>query len=235
MFVTIFSGPLRRISQRFVADPRPSGGSMFRIYRDTRFARDKSPYKTHIGLQFRHERAKDVHAPGFYLHLEPGNVFVGAGIWHPDTKTQRAIRQAIVDDPTGWKRATRGRKFGKTHALVGDSLKRPPRDFDAEHPLVEDLHCGAEHDPEGGRIRRLRRPGGRRLPDGRAADAVSLRGARAGVLGGRAGRPALCPAARLRPPAAPAAPPLTSGPREPILLRLDHRLMGGPATFNPVP
>ncbi len=139
MFVTIFSGPLRRISQRFVANPRPSGGSMFRIYRDTRFARDKSPYKTHIGLQFRHERAKDVHAPGFYLHLEPGNVFVGAGIWHPDTKTQRAIRQAIVDDPKAWKRATRGRKFRETHALVGESLKRPPRDFDPEHPLVEDL------------------------------------------------------------------------------------------------
>jgi uncharacterized protein (TIGR02453 family) len=138
-FVRAFAAPLRRISPHFVADPRPVGGSMFRIHRDTRFARDKSPYKTHVGLHFRHERGKDVHSPGFYLHLEPGEVFAGAGIWHPDTRTQRAIRRAIVEDPGGWKRATRGKKFAATHRLAGDSLKRPPRDFDPEHPLVEDL------------------------------------------------------------------------------------------------
>ena len=138
-FVAAMATPLRRVSARFVADPRPVGGSMFRIHRDTRFARDKSPYKTHVGLHFRHERAKDVHAPGFYLHLEPGQVFVGTGIWHPDTKSQRRIRQAIVDDPKGWKRAVGGKKFLETQGLAGDSLKRPPRGFDPEHPLIEDL------------------------------------------------------------------------------------------------
>ena len=82
-FVTDFGAPLRRISRNFRADPRPVGGSLFRIHRDTRFSRDKSPYKTHLGIQFRHDLGKDVHAPGFYVHLEPGNVFVGAGILAP--------------------------------------------------------------------------------------------------------------------------------------------------------
>ena len=57
-----------------MADPRPNGGSLFRIYRDTRFSRDKTPYKTNAGAHFRHAAGKDAHAPGFYLHLEPGDV-----------------------------------------------------------------------------------------------------------------------------------------------------------------
>src|SRR5439155_14951950 len=63
---------LSDVSRHLVADPRTTGGSLFRIYRDVRFAKDKSPYKTHIGIQFRHERARDAHAPGVYLPLEPG-------------------------------------------------------------------------------------------------------------------------------------------------------------------
>ena len=69
-FISDFGPQLHKISRHFLADPRASGGSMFRIYRDTRFAKDKSPYKTHVGIQFRHKQGKDVHAPGFYLHLE---------------------------------------------------------------------------------------------------------------------------------------------------------------------
>lgn len=138
-FVAAMASPLRRISPHFVADPRPVGGSMFRIHRDTRFARDKSPYKTQVGLHFRHERAKDAHAPGFYLHLAPGEVFAGAGIWHPETRDQLRIREAIVEDPTGWKRANSGKEFRKAYKLAGDSLKRPPRGFDSEHALIEDL------------------------------------------------------------------------------------------------
>ncbi len=138
-FVAAFSGPLRKISPHFVADPRPVGGSLFRIHRDTRFSRDKSPYKVHVGIHFRHARGKDVHAPGFYLHLEPGNVFLGAGIWHPETKTLLRIREAIVDDPARWKRISKAKRFRDAFELAGDSLKRPPRGFDPEHPLVEDL------------------------------------------------------------------------------------------------
>ncbi len=138
-FVADFAPNLKKISPHFRADPRPSGGSMFRIYRDTRFSKDKSPYKTYTGLQFRHDRGKDAHCPGFYLHLEPGEFFVGVGIWHPDGPTTRAIRDAIVEDPAAWKRASRGKKFAGLFDLEGDRLKRPPRGYDPEHPLIDDL------------------------------------------------------------------------------------------------
>jgi uncharacterized protein (TIGR02453 family) len=133
-------GPhLQKISPQFVADPRPSGGTMFRIYRDVRFSNDKRPYKTAASAQFRHRRGKDVHAPGFYLHLEPDSVFVGAGLWHPDTATLAKIRQAIVENPKGWRRILAAKAFKTTARLGGESLKRPPRGYDADHPLIEDL------------------------------------------------------------------------------------------------
>jgi uncharacterized protein (TIGR02453 family) len=135
-FIADFGPRLRKISKHLVANPRKS---MFRIHRDIRFSRDKSPYKTHVGIQFRHEGAKDVHAPGFYLHLEPGSVFVGAGIWRPDNATLRTLRDAIVDDPTAWKRARNAKRFSARYDLEGDSLKRAPRGYDADHPLIEDL------------------------------------------------------------------------------------------------
>jgi uncharacterized protein (TIGR02453 family) len=138
-FITDFRPLLKRISPHFRADPRPVGGSMFRIYRDTRFSKDKSPYKTHTGIQFRHDLGKDAHAPGFYLHLEPKSVFVGLGCWHPDSTSVKKIREAIVDDPTGWKRATRSKKFTRRFELTGESLVRHPRGFAPDNPLIDDL------------------------------------------------------------------------------------------------
>jgi len=138
-FVSAVGPGLRKISQNFLADPRPVGGSMFRIYRDTRFSKDKTPYKTHVGISFGHRANKDVHSPGFYLHLEPGEVFVGAGIWHPDTKAATAIRESIVERPAAWKKAAHAAPFTKSFELSSDSLVRAPRGFDPEHPLVDDL------------------------------------------------------------------------------------------------
>ena len=138
-FIAEVAGPLGKISPHFRADPRPVGGSMFRIHRDTRFSKDKRPYKTHAAAQFRHAAGKDAHTPCYYLHLEPGSVFVGAGIWHPDAASAAKIRQSILDDPAGWKRVRGARKFRETMELAGDSLKRPPRGVDADHPLLDDL------------------------------------------------------------------------------------------------
>jgi uncharacterized protein (TIGR02453 family) len=138
-FIADFALRLEAISPHFVADPRPVGGSLFRIHRDTRFSKDKSPYKTHTGIQFRHEQARDVHAPGFYLHLEPGSVFVAAGIWHPDTAALAKIREAIDSDQKRWTRALRESRIGEGFELEGDSLKRPPSGYDAAHPLLDDL------------------------------------------------------------------------------------------------
>ena len=138
-FIEAFAAPLAEISPHFVADPRANGGSLFRIYRDTRFSRDKTPYKTNVGAHFRHAAGKDAHAPGFYLHLEPGMCFAGCGIWRPDTATAGTIRAAIHERQRVWKRITSAPAFTETFELAGDSLKRPPRGYDTDHPLVEDL------------------------------------------------------------------------------------------------
>jgi len=138
-FILDFTSPLKGISPYFKADPGGNGGSLFRIYRDTRFSKDKSPYKTHTGIQFRHDQGKDAHAPGFYLHIEPGGCFIGLGTWRPDAKALRKIRDGLVEDPKGWKKAAGGKRFKDQFELSGESLVRPPRGFDPEHPLMEDL------------------------------------------------------------------------------------------------
>jgi len=138
-FIRAFQPLLKRVSPHFLADDRRVGGSLMRIYRDTRFGKDKTPYKTNVGIQFRHEMGKDVHCPGFYVHLEPGECFLGAGIWHPDSEALKKIRQAIDDEPAKWKRARGQKKFRAHVDLVGDSLKTAPRDFPKDHPLIDDL------------------------------------------------------------------------------------------------
>ena len=138
-FIEAFAPLLEQISPHFRAEARPSGGSLFRIYRDTRFSKDKTPYKTNVGLHFRHEAAKDAHAPGFYLHIGPGEIFAGGGIWHPDTAAATRIREAIVAEPDRWRRATRQGAFARRLELGGDSLKRVPPWADREHPFADDL------------------------------------------------------------------------------------------------
>lgn len=138
-FVLDFAPHLAKVSRHYVADPRPQSGSIFRIHRDTRFSRDKSPYKTMAAAQFRHERGKDVHAPGFYLHLEPGNVFAGAGLWHPDGETLVQVRTALISQPQKWKRIVGAPPFRRRVQLSGESLRRTPRGFPSDHELADDL------------------------------------------------------------------------------------------------
>jgi uncharacterized protein (TIGR02453 family) len=141
-FIADFAPQLRRISPRFVADARQSGGSLMRPYRDTRFSPDKTPYKTNVGIQFRHEAGKDIHAPGFYLHFEPGACFAGVGMWHPETSVTRQIRQAIHDDVGGWEKASKRSAFTDVWSISPDDedmLVRVPRDLDPGHPYPDDL------------------------------------------------------------------------------------------------
>lgn len=128
-FIEAFAPRLETISAHFLADKR----SFFRIHRDVRFSRDKSPYKTHAAAQFRHEEARNIHAPGFYLHLEPGMVFLGAGLYHPEPAAAHLVRQALDARPKRWKEAVADLELG------GESLKRPPSGFSKDHPLIEDL------------------------------------------------------------------------------------------------
>ena len=138
-FITDFADPLKKISEHFVADSRTVGGSLFRIQRDTRFSKDKTPYKLNTGMQFRHRAGKDAHAPGFYVHLQPGECFMGVGLWRPETKVAYAIREHIDEEQAGWKKASRGKRFTDVFEIGGDSLKRPPKGFDEDHPLIDDL------------------------------------------------------------------------------------------------
>ncbi len=138
-FIAAFAGPLAEISPHFNADPRPNGVSLFRIHRDIRFSKDKTPYKTNVGAHFRHAAGKDVHAPGFYLHLEPDGCFAGCGVWHPDGTALGNIRRALDEKGEQWSRIVGAERFAETFEMTGAALKRPPRGFDPAHPLIEDL------------------------------------------------------------------------------------------------
>lgn len=140
-FIEALAPKLGKVSGRFRCDPRPNGGSMFRIHRDVRFSKDKSPYKTNAAAHFRHVSAKDVHAPGYYLHLEPGKVMYGGGVYMADPKALQRIRTAIAEDPKGWAKAKGAPSVKKTFGGLVDheSLVRPPKGFDPEHVHVEDL------------------------------------------------------------------------------------------------
>ncbi len=139
-YIRQVGGPLADISPHIRASDRKQGGSLMRIYRDVRFSRDKSPYKTNVGIQFRHESGKDVHAPGYYVHISIEECFIGAGSWMPDRDALLAYRRAVSERPNEWlalKQMTESGEWG----LDGhhDMLKRPPRGFSADDPMIEDI------------------------------------------------------------------------------------------------
>lgn len=138
-FIQSMQDPLQEVAPHFTAIPRRVGGSLMRVYRDTRFSRDKTPYKTNVGIQFRHEQAKDVHSPGYYVHVEPDEVFVGVGLWRPPSDALARIRERISDESEEWRAAVSGRPFRNHFRLRGESLKRSPRGFRPDHPMIEDL------------------------------------------------------------------------------------------------
>jgi len=129
-FIEDFAPRLEKISPDYVAGPQ----SLFRIHRDTRFSANKAPYKTHAAAQFRHRLGHNVHLPGFYIHLEPDNCFLAAGVWMPEPENLRRIRAAIARQDPRWL------KLREKLVLDGEGkLTRPPKGFDPHHPLIEDL------------------------------------------------------------------------------------------------
>lgn len=138
-FIHSMQDPLAEIAPRFVALPTRVGGSLMRVYRDTRFSKNKTPYKTNIGIQFRHEQARDVHSPGYYVHIAPDQVFVGVGMWRPDSDPLRGIRERIAAKPAEWNRVMRDPSFKRQFELGGETLVRPPRGFDKDHECIDDI------------------------------------------------------------------------------------------------
>ncbi|GAA4894147.1 DUF2461 domain-containing protein [Ferrimonas pelagia] len=137
--IASFAPRLAEFAPRFQALPKKVGGSLMRPYRDTRFAKDKSPIKTNVGIQFRHDLGKDVHAPGYYLHVEPGQCFLGVGLWRPDPKALAAIRDAIDRSHIRWLAARDDGEFCTRFTLQGNSLVRPPKGYDKDNPMLADL------------------------------------------------------------------------------------------------
>lgn len=158
-FINAMEPRLEKISRHFVAIGKRTGGSLMRVYRDTRFSKNKTPYKTNVGIQFRHELGKDVHAPGFYVHIEPNNCFLGTGIWRPDSDALAAIRNCIAENSGSWRRARDARRFVAHFRLGGDRLKRPPRGYAADHPYIEDLKRKDFIAVSGFPIKAIRSPG----------------------------------------------------------------------------
>jgi len=135
-FVRAVGPGLATLSRHLIADPRPVGGSVMRIYRDIRFSKDKSPYRTSIGIHFSHEGTggQEEHLPGFFLHIAPADSWVYAGVWQPESARLSQIRKALVDRSTEWKRVRTS-----IPPIEGETLKRAPPGFDPSHPLIEDI------------------------------------------------------------------------------------------------
>jgi uncharacterized protein (TIGR02453 family) len=138
-FVSRMQPHIHKLSRYLLAEPKRMGGSIMRVYRDTRFSKDKTPYKTNVGIHFRHSIGSDVHAPGLYVHLEPGACFLAAGIWMPPSDALAAIRSAIMEHTSDWIKVIQNKKFVARYKLDGDSLKTAPRGIDPQHPAIEDL------------------------------------------------------------------------------------------------
>ncbi|MAI69771.1 MAG: TIGR02453 family protein [Rhodopirellula sp.] len=131
--------PLAKHAPMLIASPKRHGGSVMRIYKDTRFSRDKTPYKTSVGISFRHEADGTIHAPGIYLHLDPHASFLGVGCWRPERTALAAIRLAIQQHARTWKSVSSAKRFRQHYDLAGDSLKTAPRGIPRDHPQIHDL------------------------------------------------------------------------------------------------
>jgi uncharacterized protein (TIGR02453 family) len=130
------------------ADPTKSP---FRIYRDVRFSKDKSPYKTNLGASFPwvgddgaepegRSHTANVHSGGGYFHLSPGEIYVGGGIWHPEKPWLDAFRQRVAADPAGIQSLIDKPQFKKTFGTLsgeGHALQRVPTGFPPDHPAAE--------------------------------------------------------------------------------------------------
>ncbi|MEO7041013.1 MAG: DUF2461 domain-containing protein [Gemmatimonadaceae bacterium] len=131
---------LGEIAPEMVGNPKRS---IFRIYRDVRFSKDKSPYKTNAAAWFYHRDAghavgtQAVHGgAGFYFQIAPKDCFVAGGIWMPPTAALKTLRETIADDPESLESILRVPAFKRAFGKMSEEavLKRPPRGFDADHP-----------------------------------------------------------------------------------------------------
>ena len=110
---------------------------LFRIYRDIRFSKDKTPYKTWFGAALKQGGRKQI-GSGYYIHVSPQQVYLAGGIWHPDKDTLDMLRDHIVAWPKKFEKIVLGKSFLKTFVgLSGNQLKTAPRGFPKDHPQIQ--------------------------------------------------------------------------------------------------
>ena len=128
------AGPLEKSAPGMLVDPRKG---MFRIYRDTRFSKNKDPYKTHVSAII-HPRGHWEESAGLYVHIEPGEVFLGGGIYMPDGGQIKKIRAAIASRQREFLSIVEGKGFRRRFGtLRGERLSRAPLGYRPEHPMIE--------------------------------------------------------------------------------------------------
>jgi uncharacterized protein (TIGR02453 family) len=114
--------------------------SAYRIHRDTRFSKDKSPYKTHVAAVFPNSRLGKHEGAGFYLHIAPTELLIGGGLYMPIPEDLNAVRRAIADNPAKFLKVIRETRFKKLFGQVtGDQLSRIPRGFSSDNPAADFL------------------------------------------------------------------------------------------------
>ncbi|MGB7068948.1 MAG: DUF2461 domain-containing protein [Pyrinomonadaceae bacterium] len=139
--VIAFTGDLIAKIAKF--DPEVAGldpkTCVFRIYRDVRFSKDKSPYKTNLGAYISPGGRKSM-APGYYMHIQPGRSFIAAGKYMPDSAELLKIRNAIATRTKDFKKLVDGKKFkDRFGELYGDRLRTAPKGFSPDHEAIEYL------------------------------------------------------------------------------------------------
>lgn len=125
-----------RFAPEFDINPKRS---IFRIYRDVRFSKDKTPYKTHVAAHFvLRGKPKGVEGSGYYLHIEPGELFLGGGLYMPDGDQLKKIRRAIADKPEQFLSIVQHQRFKKIFGkLDGAKLQRVPKGYEPDHAMAE--------------------------------------------------------------------------------------------------
>ena len=109
---------------------------MFRIYRDVRFSKDKTPYKTHVGVSF--HRKKPKLRGGYYMHIKPENSFIAGGFWDPNPKDLFRIRKELEFDAQELRNIINEKKFNLIWGeLQGEKVKTAPKNFNKEHPDID--------------------------------------------------------------------------------------------------
>jgi uncharacterized protein (TIGR02453 family) len=140
--VRAIHGEMLSFAPEYVGEP---ARCVFRIYRDTRFSKDKTPYKTHIAASF-FRNGLDKRGAGYYLGISPEDIHVGGGLYAPEPDVLLAVRRLIADDFGAFRKTFEAPRIARLAGEIqGESMTRPPKGFDPEHPAVEHLKRKQHH------------------------------------------------------------------------------------------